>query len=100
MVQEERKLMDVLRTYLSETDTELEISYLSDFENFYKGYITASLTENQWEYVKLGLDKFKELYSKYSIQNDVEKLEKYSNILNEFYAVNTERNRIFIKNMK
>ena len=100
LVQEERKLMDVLRTYLSETDTELEISYLSDFENFYKGYITASLTENQWEYVKLGLDKFKELYSKYSIQNDVEKLEKYSNILNEFYAVNTERNRIFIKNMK
>ena len=100
LVQEERKLMDVLRTYLSETDTELEISYLSDFENFYKGYITASLTESQWKYVKIGLDKFKELYAKYSIQNDIEKLEKYSNILNEFYAVNTERNRIFIKNMK
>ena len=97
LVKEERKLVDVLRTYLSETETELEITYLSDFEHFYKDYLSASLTASQWEYVKLGLDKFKELYAKYSISNDVEKLEKYSNLMNEFYDVNTERNNIFIK---
>ena len=99
LVKEERKLVDVLRTYLSETETELEITYLSDFEHFYKDYLSASLTASQWEYVKLGLDKFKELYAKYSISNDVEKLEKYSNLMNEFYDVNTERNNIFIKKM-
>lgn len=99
LVKEERKLIDVLRTYLSETETELEITYLCDFEHFYKDYLSASLTASQWEYVKLGLDKFKELYAKYSISNDIEKLEKYSNLLTEFYDVNTERNEIFIKKM-
>lgn len=99
LVKEERKLVDVLRTYLSDTETELEIAYLSDFEHFYKDYLSASLTASQWEYVKLGLDKFKELYAKYSISNDIDKLEKYSNLLTEFYDVNTERNKIFIQKM-
>ena len=100
LVKEERKLIDVLRTFLSETETELEISYISDFEQFYKGYLTASLTVAQWEYVKLGLDKFKELYAKYSVSNDIEKLEKYSKLLMNFYDVNTERNQVFIKKME
>lgn len=99
LVKEERKLIDVLRTYLSETETELEISYISDFEQFYKGYLTASLTAIQWEYVKLGLDKFKELYAKYSVSNDIEELENYSRLLTKFYDVNTERNNIFIQKM-
>lgn len=99
LVKEERKLIDVLRTYLSESQAELEISYLCDFEQFYKGYLTASLMATQWEYVKLGLDKFKELYAKYSISNDIIHLEKYSDELNSFYDVNTERNEIFISEM-
>ena len=99
LVKEERALIDVIRTYLSENQTELEITYLSDFEQFYKGYLSASLTSTQWEYVKLGLNKFKDLYEKYSIENDVAKLEKYSKELNSFYDVNSERNEIFVKNM-
>ena len=99
LVKEERKSIDVLRTYLSENETELEISYISDFEQFYNGYLTASLTASQWEYVKLGLDKFKELYAKYSISNDIEELENYSRLLTNFYNVNTERNNIFIQKM-
>lgn len=99
LVKEERALIDVIRTYLSENQTELEITYLSDFEQFYKGYLSASLTATQWEYVKLGLNKFKELYEKYSIENDVAKLEKYSKELSAFYDVNSDRNDIFVKNM-
>ena len=99
LVKEERKLVDVIRTYLSETDAELEVAYISDFEQFYSGYLSASLTAAQWEYVKLGLDKFKELYAKYSVSNDVEKLEKYSELLTQFYDVNTERNTIFVQKM-
>ena len=100
LVKEERALIDVIRTYLSENKTELEITYLCDFEQFYKDYLSASLTLAQWEYVKLGLNKFKELYAKYSIENDVAKLEKYSKELNSFYDVNSDRNEIFVKNMK
>ena len=99
LVKEERKLIDVLRTSLSDSESELEVAYISDFEQFYKGYVSASLTATQWEYVKLGLDKFKELYAKYSVANDVEKLEKYSEVLTKFYDVNTERNQIFIQKM-
>ena len=99
LVKEERKLIDLIRTSLSETETELEVAYLSDFEHFYNGYLSASLTAAQWEYVKLGLDKFKDLYAKYSISNDVAKLEKYSELLTQFYDVNTERNTIFVQKM-
>ncbi|MBR3627312.1 MAG: hypothetical protein IKN42_00530, partial [Elusimicrobia bacterium] len=99
LVKEERNLIDIIRTYLSDNQTELEISYLSDFENFYKGYLSAALTSSQWEYVKLGLNKFKEIYSKYSISNDIEKMEIYSKELNLFYDVNTNRNGIFIGKM-
>ena len=99
MIKEERKLIDTLRTYLSDTHTELEIAYISDFENFYKSFVTAELTSAQWEYVKVGLEKFKELYAKYSVQNDVAKLQKYETLLTDFYNVNTERNYTFLKNM-
>jgi len=100
LVKEERKLIDIIRTMLSESEAEIEVAYICDFEDFYKNYLTASLTAKQWEYVKLGLDKFKELYAKYSIENDVEKLDKYSEELNLFYDTNTHRNEIFVKNMK
>lgn len=99
LVKEERSLVDVVRTFLSETQTELEIAYLGDFKHFYKGYITASLTSAQWEYVKLGLDKFKDLYAKYSISNEVSQLDGYSKLLSDFYDTNLNRNEIFINKM-
>lgn len=99
LVKEERALVDTLRTYLSETQTELEVAYLSDFKQFYKGYITASLTASQWEYVKLGLDRFKVLYAKYSVSNEVSVLEQYSKLLSDFYDINVARNQIFIDKM-
>ena len=99
LVKEERTLIDIIRSSLSDTQTELEISYISDFEQFYKGYLSASLTSSQWEYVKLGLRKFKEIYAKYSISNDVEKMDKYSKELNLFYDINNDRNNIFISKM-
>ena len=99
LVKEERNLIDVIRASLSDNKTELEISYLSDFEQFYRGYLTAALTSSQWEYVKLGLNKFKEIYAKYSISNDIAKLEQYSKELTSFYDINTDRNKIFVDNM-
>lgn len=99
LVKEERNLIDIIRSFLSDNQAELEVSYLSDFEQFYKGYLSAALTSSQWEYVKLGLDKFKEIFAKYSISNDIEKMDKYSKELNSFYDVNTDRNGIFIGKM-
>ncbi|MEA5000689.1 MAG: hypothetical protein VB017_02245 [Endomicrobiaceae bacterium] len=99
LVKEERNLTDVVRTYLSEDQTDLEIAYLSDFQKYFSGYLTSSLTAAQWEYFKTGIDKFKELYAKYSISNDVAKLDKEFEQLNKFYEVNTDRNNIFVDNM-
>lgn len=99
LVKEERSLIDGIRTSLSNNQTELEIAYLSDFEPFYKGYLSAALTSSQWEYVKLGLDKFKEIYAKYSISNDVEKINEYAEELNLFYDTNNKRNEIFVSKM-
>lgn len=99
LVKEERSLIDLIRTYLSKDQTDLEVAYLSDFQKYFSGYLTSSLTAAQWEYFKIGIVKFKELYAKYSVSNDVVKLKKEFERLNKFYEINTYRNNIFVKNM-
>lgn len=99
LIKEEKKLVTAIRTYLSKDTIELEVAYLSDFEKYFKGYILASLTPAQWNYFKIGIDKFKELYSKYSISNDVNKIQNQFAQLDKFYETNDYRNEIFIKNM-
>lgn len=99
LVKEERELVDVVRTYLSEDKVDLEVAYLSDFQKYFSGYLTTNLTAAQWRYFQIGISKFKELYAKYSISNDVAKLGKEFEELNKFYEVNTYRNEIFVENM-
>lgn len=99
LVKEERSLIDLIRTYLSKDQTDLEVAYLSDFQKYFSGYLTSSLTSAQWEYFKIGINKFKELYAKYSVSNDVAKLNKEFMQLNKFYEINTYRNNIFVENM-
>lgn len=99
LVKEEKNLVNAIRTFLSKNKTELEIAYLSDFEKYFKGYVLASLTPAQWNYLKVGIEKFKELYSKYSISNDVYKMQNQFAQLDKFYETNDYRNEIFVKNM-
>ncbi|MFA6913805.1 MAG: hypothetical protein WCQ83_01230 [Endomicrobiia bacterium] len=99
LVKEERELVDVVRTYLSEDKVDLEVAYLSDFQKYFSGYLTTNLTAAQWRYFQIGINKFKELYAKYSISNDVAKLNKEFEQLNKFYEINTYRNEIFVENM-
>lgn len=100
LVKEERNLVDAVRTCLAEDKTDLEVAYLSDFQKYFTGYLTSSLTSSQWEYFKLGINKFKEIYAKYSISNDIPKIDvRFFSQLDKFYEVNTCRNEIFVKNM-
>lgn len=99
LVKEEKNLVNVIRTFLSKNKTELEVAYLSDFEKYFKGYVSASLTPAQWNYFKVGIDKFKDLYSKYSVSDDVYKMQNQFAQLNKFYETNDYRNEIFVKNM-
>lgn len=99
LIKEEKKLTNAIRVFLSKNKTELEIAYLCDFKKYFKGYVLAQLTPAQWNYVKTGIDTFVELYSRYSILNDVTKMQNQFAMLNDFYEVNDKRNEIFVKNM-
>jgi len=99
LIREERVLVADIRAYLSDDKTDLEISYISDFSEVYKKYLRAELTAGQWEYFKVGFDKFRQLYAKYSISNDVDRIRAKYKMLNEFYEVNCKRDEIFAGNM-
>jgi len=99
LVKEEKNLVNAIRTFLSKNKTELEVAYLSDFEKYFKGYVLASLTPAQWNYLQVGIEKFKDLYSKYSISDDVYKMQNQFAQLDKFYETNDYRNEIFVKNM-
>lgn len=99
LVKEEKKLINDIRVGLSKDLTDLEISYLSDFNNIFSKYLSAELTASQWDYFKTGFDKFKQLYAKYSISNDVNRIEPYFADLNKFYEINSKRDEIFVSNM-
>ncbi|MDD5021615.1 MAG: hypothetical protein PHR82_05700, partial [Endomicrobiaceae bacterium] len=99
LVKEEKELINDIRVGLSKDITDLEISYLSDFNNVFSKYLLAELTASQWRYFKVGLNKFRQLYAKYSISDDVNKIEPYFADLNKFYEINSKRDEIFVSNM-
>lgn len=99
LLMEERRLVADIRAYLSKDKTDLEISYISDFSEIYKKYIRAELTAAEWGYFKVGFDKFRQLYAKYSINNEVDKMSAKYDMLDEFYKVNSKRDEIFAASM-
>ncbi len=99
LLMEERRLVADIRGNLSDDKTDLEISYISDFNDIYKKYIRAELTAAEWGYFKVGFDKFRQLYAKYSINNEVDKMSAKYDILDEFYKVNSKRDEIFAASM-
>ena len=97
LISEERMLLNNLRQAFSNNFTEYEISFLMDFYYVFKDYLTNKITSTNYVYFKENFENFKTLYSKYSVINRLDFLEKDFSLLNEYYFTNDLRNEIFLE---
>ena len=96
LLKEEELLISQIRMALSYDNTEYEITFISDFFNYFEKYLNYSLTAYEWQYYKENYDKFIDLYSKYSNINRINTIEKDFTEINSYYETNNTRNDIFI----
>ena len=100
LVEEERILVENIRLALSKDEAEFDISYLSDFFNYFKDYLNTSITANNYQYFSKNFDKFKTLWDKYTYYNQINKYEKEFNLLSNYYETNVKRDYLFLEQIK
>ena len=100
LLKEEEHLISQIRMALSYDNTEYEITFISDFFNYFEKYLNYSLTAYDWQYYKENHDKFIELYSKYSSINRIKSIKQDFTEINSYYETNNIRNDIFVSNIK
>ncbi|MDD5021238.1 MAG: hypothetical protein PHR82_03755 [Endomicrobiaceae bacterium] len=99
LVNEERTLLNNLRQAFSKNNTEYEVSFLADFYDVFKNYLTNNLTANNYDYFLNKINKFKNIYSKYAVVDRLTDLTNDFDMLDKYYSINNMRNGIFINNM-
>ncbi|MCL2334927.1 MAG: hypothetical protein FWC57_02565, partial [Endomicrobia bacterium] len=99
LISEQRRLVEKIKFALSYDNTEAEICFITDFKKYFADYLTASLTQDDWIYVKENLNLFLQIYAKYAAYDNLKELEPDFAELNEYYDVNTHRNEIFLSNI-
>ncbi len=99
LLKEEELLISQIRMALSYDNTEYEITFISDFFNYFDKYLNYSLTAYEWQYYKENYDRFVNLYSKYSNINRINTIQKDFDEINSYYETNNIRNDIFISNI-
>ena len=92
LVEEERELIEQVRWALSYNDEEYEITYIADFNKYFKEYLGYKLTEADWQYYEKGYKKFEEIYGKYAAVNRIEEIAEDFKELNRYYKINDRRN--------
>ncbi|MDR2192276.1 MAG: hypothetical protein LBO62_05310 [Endomicrobium sp.] len=99
LIKEERELINVIRTAIADNASEAEISFLSDFFLYFADYMNASISADDYEYLKNKFAKFEVLWSKYSYYNYLDYARPFFDLLNAYYGANDKRNEIFLKHL-
>lgn len=99
LLKEESLLISQIRASLSYDITEYEITFISDFFDYFDKYLNYSLTAYDWQYYKDNYNNFIELYSKYVTVNRIKDIEKDFDNINSYYETNNIRNNVFLSNI-
>lgn len=99
LVQEERNLILEIRKALSYNNEEYEITFVSDFNKYFKDYLEYKLTDASWKYFEKNYDMFRQLYAKYATVDRIKEIEDDFAEINKYYDINDQRNNIFVKNL-
>ncbi|WP_413854137.1 DUF1722 domain-containing protein, partial [Candidatus Ruminimicrobium bovinum] len=100
LLEEERTLIENLRISLSKNETELDISFLSDFFSYFTDYLKTSITSDNYKYFAAEFNKFQNLWDKYTYYNQINKYKQDFDILDAYYKTNIQRDYLFLENIK
>ncbi|MDR3113394.1 MAG: hypothetical protein LBU09_03365, partial [Endomicrobium sp.] len=92
---EEKRLAEKIRLALSQDKSELEISFAADFYGYFKNYLLASITAQDYAYFKERFDEFKSVWEQYAYESELENLKDDFNEISQFYDINFKRDEIF-----
>ena len=99
LVQEESELILEIRKALSYNNDEYEITFISDFNKYFKDYLEYKLTDASWKYFEKNYDMFRQIYAKYAAVDRIKEIEDDFEEINKYYDINDKRNNIFVKNL-
>ncbi|MGA2089947.1 MAG: hypothetical protein ABSH12_00605, partial [Endomicrobiales bacterium] len=99
LVSENQRLIEQLRIAFSGNIAEQEVSFLSDFFDCFEDYLLNRLSAQDYDYFQSRFEKFKATWGKYTYKNHVLDCAADFPLLNDYYALNDQRNTFFIKNM-
>ncbi|MBO7610604.1 MAG: hypothetical protein J6T23_00145 [Elusimicrobia bacterium] len=99
LVQEESELILEIRKALSYNNDEYEITFISDFNKYFKDYLEYKLTDASWKYFEKNYDTFRQIYAKYAAVDRIKEIECDFEEINKYYDINDQRNNIFVKNL-
>ncbi|MCL1972030.1 MAG: AAA family ATPase [Endomicrobia bacterium] len=100
ILEEENNLSQDIRIAFSKDVDEIETAFISYFYEYFKEYLTTSLTAENYKYFVKKIDDFKYLWDKYNYENGLKELESDFAVLDEYYRVNNERDEIFIRQLR
>jgi protein-tyrosine-phosphatase len=99
LIKEEKRLVEEIRMGLAQDTNELEVSFLEDFESYFRDYLLNRLTMEDYEYYVKRSEEFKTILKKYTMNDVLGGLESDFALLDEYYKVNCGRNNSFMKNI-
>ncbi len=99
MITEEKRLIGQIRLGLSEDIAEFNISFLTEFLNYFQDYLTNKLSAPDYIYFSKRFSDFKRIWGSYTYENRLKELEPDFQLLDDFYRVNCQRNDCFVNNI-
>ncbi|MCL2335294.1 MAG: hypothetical protein FWC57_04445 [Endomicrobia bacterium] len=96
MVTEEKRLIEKIRLSLSKDPSETEVSFISDFYNYFKGYLSTSIMADDYKYFAAKFPEFEKIWNKYTYKSAMSGIEADFSEINKFYETNFQRDGIFL----
>ena len=97
LVMEEKQLAKEIMYRFAGTDTEKEIIFLNDMFNSFTAYLDNKISAKEYDFIESNMSQFKILWMKYIGAGGISELNAYYDLFDQFYKVNIERNRYFLK---
>ncbi|MEI8218945.1 MAG: hypothetical protein WCG51_07870, partial [Elusimicrobiota bacterium] len=96
LIKEEKELTEEIRIGFAQDISELEVSFACDFYSYFKDYLFNRLSADDYQYFTERIDKFKQIWTKYTYSDHLKELEPDESVLDAYYATNADRNNVFI----
>ncbi|MDR2399610.1 MAG: hypothetical protein LBD61_04200, partial [Endomicrobium sp.] len=99
MITEEERLRGQINFNFSNDQGIRDIVFMVVFERYMRDYLSSKITSDDYEYYKINIERFKDMWVKYVDNVKMNMLKKYEDEADKFYVINLQRNKYFLKNM-